>query len=102
MPVETFRQYYNAAWRVHYRRTRGKSLADAVTQDEFDKGVGGQLLDGEEMECLLANMIFKVRGAFFSVTLSAYLCLLSREAFSGPRRQSGADVAACTRSRRAS
>ncbi|POY70566.1 hypothetical protein BMF94_6481 [Rhodotorula taiwanensis] len=91
MPVETFRQYYNAAWRVHYRRTRGKSLADAVTQDEFDKGVGGQLLDGEEMECLLANMIFKglMKGY---ISHSHQLVVLSKDKpfpWYGPYRNKG-------------
>lgn len=62
MPVETFQNYYNAAWRVHYRRMQGKAHSDPIVEDHFSTTpMGTSCIDPEETECLLANMIFKVR-----------------------------------------
>lgn len=70
MPIETFRNYYNAAWRVHYRRAHllqgGQPQAapppplDPIVEDHFSTtSMGTSCIDSEETECLLANMIFK-------------------------------------------
>lgn len=63
MPIETFRNYYNAAWRVHYRRAhlQGQAPLDPIVEDHFSTTtMGTACIDSEETECLLANMIFKV------------------------------------------
>ncbi|GAA5981097.1 hypothetical protein JCM10908_003985 [Rhodotorula pacifica] len=79
MPIDTFRKYYNAAWRVHYRRMQGKSLADPIVEDQFAaSSMGSSCLDAEETECLLANMIYKglIKGY---ISHSHQLVVLSKD-----------------------
>jgi len=58
MSIDTFRAYYNAAQAVGLEEDvrLGRLRRDDVPRRRKE----GEI-DGEEMECLLANMIYKVR-----------------------------------------
>jgi hypothetical protein len=54
LSVETFRRFYNAAYAV--------GLADSgLSAADIERVRKSAEIDSEEMECLLANMIYKVR-----------------------------------------
>ncbi|GAA5836176.1 hypothetical protein JCM11251_007388 [Rhodosporidiobolus azoricus] len=58
MPIETFRKYYNAAQRVRTPSSAAEGAASKPEEVAADVQAPYEL-DGEEMECLLANMIHK-------------------------------------------
>lgn len=65
MPIETFRNYYNSAYRLHARRRLGKAAAGPGgggqgAEERVRQEAAGSEIDAEEAECLLANMIYKV------------------------------------------
>lgn len=58
MSIERFRSYYNAAQALGLEED---VRLGRVRRDEVERRKKGGEIDGEEMECLLANMIYKVR-----------------------------------------
>ncbi|BGP52587.1 hypothetical protein JCM8202_004915 [Rhodotorula sphaerocarpa] len=96
MPIETFRNYYNSAYRLHARRRLGKAAAGPGgggqgAEERVRQEAAGSEIDAEEAECLLANMIYKglMKGY---ISHSHQLVVLSKDKpfpWYGPYRNKG-------------
>lgn len=69
LSVETFRRYYNAAYAVGL-------LDSGLSAADIERVRKSAEIDSEEMECLLANMIYKVRRNWLLATAKSLLTLL--------------------------